>query len=146
MSPCPQLVLNDGATLPQLGFGVFRIPDHDAAAAVTGALAAGYRGIDTASYYGNELGTGAALAASGLTRPEVHVSTKVWHTDLGYDQTIRALDASLSRLKLDYLDLYLIHWPVPGHLAGPDQDPQRRAGPIHRSLQFRQSAAGTVSR
>ncbi|MGH3800385.1 MAG: aldo/keto reductase, partial [Pseudonocardiaceae bacterium] len=74
---------------------------------------AGYRAIDTAAYYHNEPGTGTAIAASGIPREQLHITTKVWHTDLGYDATLAALDQSLANLKLDYLNLYLIHWPVP---------------------------------
>jgi 2,5-diketo-D-gluconate reductase A len=109
----PSITLNDGTPLPQLGFGVFRIPDEQARTAVGAALAAGFRGIDTAAYYGNERGTGAAIAESGLKRAEIHLCTKVWHTDLGYDRTLRAFELSLERLDVDYVDLYLIHWPVP---------------------------------
>ena len=109
----PDVALNDGTTIPQLGFGVFQVPDHEATPAVATALEAGYRGIDTAAYYRNEPGTAAAIAASGLPREQLHITTKVWHTDLGYDATLASLDKSLANLKLDYLDLYLIHWPVP---------------------------------
>lgn len=109
----PDVALNDGTTIPQLGFGVFRVPDHEATPAVAAALEAGYRAIDTAAYYHNEPGTGAAIAASGLPREQLHITTKVWRTDLGYDTTLATLDKSLASLKLDYLDLYLIHWPVP---------------------------------
>lgn len=109
----PSVELNDGIPIPQLCFGVFRVPDEEAGAAVTTALEAGYRAIDTAAYYRNERGTGAAVAASGLPREQLHVTTKVWHTDLGYDETLRAIDKSLANLQLDYIDLYLIHWPAP---------------------------------
>lgn len=109
----PEITLNDATTIPQLGFGVFRVPDDEAGAAVTAALDAGYRAIDTAAYYRNEPATGAAIAASAIPREQLHITTKVWHTGLGYDATLAALDTSLANLKLDYLDLYLIHWPVP---------------------------------
>lgn len=112
-SAIPNVSLNDGTTIPQLGFGVFRVPDEEATPAVAAALDAGYRAIDTAAYYRNEQGTGAAIAASGIPREELHITTKVWHTDLGYDATLAAVEKSLANLKLDYLDLYLIHWPVP---------------------------------
>ena len=109
----PDIDLNDGTTIPQLGFGVFRVPDEEATPAVAAALDAGYRAINTAAYYKNEPGVGAALAASGVPREQLHITTKVWHTDLGYDATLAAVDKSLNNLKLDYLDLFLIHWPVP---------------------------------
>lgn len=109
----PATTLNDGTTIPRLGFGVFRVPDADATSAVAAALDAGYRAIDTAAYYKNETGTGAGISASGVPREQLHITTKVWHTDLGYDATLTALDESLTNLGLDYLDLYLIHWPVP---------------------------------
>ncbi|WP_430542463.1 aldo/keto reductase [Streptomyces iconiensis] len=99
--------------MPQLGFGVFQVPDDEAASAVTSALEAGYRSIDTATLYENEGGTGRALAESGIPRDELFVTTKLWNTDQGYDQALRAVDASLERLGLDHVDLYLIHWPVP---------------------------------
>jgi len=99
--------------MPQLGFGVWQVPDAEATAAVTTALEAGYRSIDTAALYANEAGTGKALAASGLPREELFVTTKVWNNDQGYDRTMRAFDTSLRKLGLDYVDLYLIHWPQP---------------------------------
>ncbi|MBX7554011.1 aldo/keto reductase [Streptomyces sp. tea 10] len=99
--------------MPQLGFGVWQVPDDDAERAVTTALAAGYRSIDTAAIYGNEEGTGKALAASGVPRDELFVTTKLWNADQGYDATLRAFDTSLAKLGLDHVDLYLIHWPLP---------------------------------
>ncbi|MEV6139179.1 aldo/keto reductase [Nocardia sp. NPDC051990] len=98
--------------MPQLGFGVFRVPDEEATPAVAAALEAGYRVIDTAAYYKNEPSTGAGIAASGISRDQLHITTKVWHTDLDYDTTLAAIDKSLTNLKLDYLDLYLIHRPA----------------------------------
>ncbi|MFB9349472.1 aldo/keto reductase [Streptomyces heliomycini] len=99
--------------MPQLGFGVWQVPDAEAETAVTTALEAGYRSIDTAAIYGNEEGTGRALAKSGVPREELFVTTKLWNSDQGYDSTLRAFDTSLSKLGLDYVDLYLIHWPTP---------------------------------
>ncbi|MFE7547568.1 aldo/keto reductase [Streptomyces gardneri] len=109
----PTVTLNNGVEIPQLGFGVFQVPDDETAAAVTSALETGYRSIDTAAIYGNETGVGRALAASGLPREELFVTTKLWNADQGYDATLRAFDASLAKLGLDYADLYLIHWPTP---------------------------------
>lgn len=109
----PTVTLNNGIRMPQLGFGVFQVPDAETTAAVTSALEAGYRSIDTAAVYGNESGVGKALAASGIERDELFVTTKLWNADQGYDATLKAFDASLARLGLDYVDLYLIHWPTP---------------------------------
>ncbi|TQK20709.1 2,5-diketo-D-gluconate reductase A [Microbacterium sp. SLBN-154] len=105
--------LNDGHRMPRVGLGVYKMTDDEAAAAVAVALDAGYRGIDTAAMYGNEAGVGAALAASDVPRGEVFVATKVRFEDNGYDSTLRAFDDSLVKLRTDYLDLYLIHWPAP---------------------------------
>ncbi|MFG2141175.1 aldo/keto reductase [Streptomyces sp. NPDC048650] len=113
MSKVPSITLNNGIAMPQLGFGVWQIPDDEAAAAVGHALDAGYRSIDTAAIYGNEEGTGKALAASGIPREDLFVTTKLWNSDQGYDSTLRAFDASLAKLGLEYVDLYLIHWPLP---------------------------------
>ncbi|WP_425581333.1 aldo/keto reductase [Streptomyces sodiiphilus] len=99
--------------MPQLGFGVWQVPDEQASETVRLALQAGYRSIDTAAIYGNEEGTGKGLAASGLPREDVFVTTKVWNNHHGHDAALRAFDASLARLRLEYVDLYLIHWPVP---------------------------------
>ncbi|MEU6261348.1 aldo/keto reductase [Streptomyces sp. NPDC047043] len=109
----PTVTLNNGVRIPQLGFGVFQVPDTETGAAVTAALEAGYRSIDTAAIYGNEAGVGAALAASGIGRAELFVTTKLWNADQGYDATLRAFDASLAKLGLEYVDLYLVHWPTP---------------------------------
>ncbi|MQS04074.1 aldo/keto reductase [Streptomyces alkaliterrae] len=113
MSEAPTITLNNGVVMPQLGFGVWQVPDNEAAEAVSRALEAGYRSIDTAAVYENEVGTGKALAASGLPREELFVTTKVWNSEQGHNSTLRAFDASLDRLALDYVDLYLIHWPMP---------------------------------
>ncbi|MEY7979427.1 aldo/keto reductase [Streptomyces pilosus] len=99
--------------MPQLGFGVWQVPDAEAETAVATALEAGYRSIDTAAIYGNEEGTGRALARSGVPREDLFVTTKLWNSDQGYDSTLRAFDTSLSKLGLDHVDLYLIHWPTP---------------------------------
>ncbi len=112
-STVPTVTLNNGVEIPQLGFGVFQVPYDETAAAVTAALETGYRSIDTAAVYGNETGVGRALAASGLPRDELFVTTKLWNADQGYDATLRAFDASLAKLGLDHVDLYLIHWPTP---------------------------------
>ncbi|WP_067865653.1 aldo/keto reductase [Nocardia shimofusensis] len=111
-STVPSIVLNDGNVIPQLGFGVFQVPAETTFDVVSTALKAGYRGIDTAAIYGNEEGVGRAIRAFGLPRDEVHVTTKLWNSEQGYDSTLRAFDASLARLGLEYVDLYLIHWPV----------------------------------
>ena len=109
----PVVTLNNGVQIPQLGFGVWQVPDAETAAAVGTALEAGYRSIDTAAIYGNEKGTGAAIAASGLSRDELFVTTKLWNSDQGHDRTLAGFDASLEKLGLDHVDLYLIHWPTP---------------------------------
>ncbi|MFC8225269.1 aldo/keto reductase [Streptomyces sp. NPDC057287] len=113
MPTVPTVTLNNGVTIPQLGFGVFQVPDDETTAAVTAALEAGYRSIDTAAVYGNEAGVGRALAESGLAREELFVTTKLWNADQGYDATLAAFTASLAALGLDHVDLYLIHWPTP---------------------------------
>ncbi|MDR2093215.1 MAG: aldo/keto reductase [Azoarcus sp.] len=109
----PLLTLNDGNRIPQLGLGTWQTPEAEAAASVAAALEAGYRLIDTAAIYGNENGVGAGLRAVGLPREQYFVTTKLWNDRHGYDETLRAFDESLARLGLDYVDLYLIHWPVP---------------------------------
>ncbi|MFD8600470.1 aldo/keto reductase [Kitasatospora sp. NPDC059646] len=113
MTTVPHVTLNNGVEMPQLGFGVFQVPDEETTAAVASALEAGYRSIDTAAIYGNERGVGKALAASGVPREELFVTTKLWNADQGYDATLRAFDASLAKLGLEQIDLYLIHWPAP---------------------------------
>ncbi|MFJ2650001.1 aldo/keto reductase [Streptomyces sp. NPDC087420] len=113
MSKVPTVTLNNGIEMPQLGFGVWQVPNDETAQAVGTALEAGYRSIDTAAIYGNEEGTGQAVAASGIPRDELFITTKLWNADQGYDSTLRAFDTSLAKLGLDYVDLYLIHWPQP---------------------------------
>jgi 2,5-diketo-D-gluconate reductase A len=112
-SPVPVVTLRDGEAIPQLGFGVFQVPPEDTADVVTRALQAGYRHIDTASAYRNEAGVGQAVRAAGLAREEVFITTKLWNADQGYDSAKRALRASLDRLEMEHVDLYLIHWPAP---------------------------------
>jgi 2,5-diketo-D-gluconate reductase A len=115
MAGIPDLDLNSGATIPQLGFGTWQIPPDEAEAAVAEALRLGYRSIDTAAAYGNEREVGAAIAGSGIPRDEVFVTTKLWNTDHGTNEARAALEGSLGRLGLDRVDLYLIHWPVPSN-------------------------------
>jgi diketogulonate reductase-like aldo/keto reductase len=107
------ITLNNGVTMPQLGFGVFQVSTEDTRAAVAEALRVGYRSIDTAAIYGNEEPVGRALADSGIPRDELFVTTKLWNSDQGYDEALRAFDTSMAKLGLDRLDLYLIHWPAP---------------------------------
>ncbi len=109
----PYVTLNNGVAMPQLGFGVFQVGNDEAAAAVSTALECGYRSIDTAALYGNEHGVGVAIAAAGLPREEVFVTTKLWNADQGAGRALTAFGRSLDKLSLDYVDLYLIHWPVP---------------------------------
>jgi 2,5-diketo-D-gluconate reductase A len=109
----PRLTLHDGVEIPQLGFGVFQVPPDDTQEVVEQALEAGYRHIDTAGAYRNEQGVGAAIAASDLAREALFVTTKLWNSEQGFETTLAAFDASLGRLGFEYVDLYLIHWPVP---------------------------------
>ena len=113
----PQLTLNDSHTIPQLGFGVFQVPPDETAAAVTTALDTGYRSIDTARAYRNEAGVGEATAESGIAREDLFITTKLWNADHGHDEAHRAFEASLEKLGYDYVDLYLIHWPLPSRTA-----------------------------
>lgn len=113
MTAVPEIALNDGTSIPQLGFGVWQVPADEAEAAVTEALKVGYRHIDTAAIYGNEEGVGRAITASGIPREELYVTTKLWVTDFKAGNTKQALRTSLEKLGLDYVDLYLIHWPAP---------------------------------
>lgn len=128
MKTTPRLSLNNGVQIEQLGFGLYKVPPSEAAGLVTMALEAGYRHFDTASLYGNEAGVGNSIralsgyerdrggsggAASFVSREDLFVTTKVWNDDHGYDATLRAFDASMRLLGLEYLDLYLIHWPCP---------------------------------
>ncbi|MDX2391961.1 MULTISPECIES: aldo/keto reductase [unclassified Streptomyces] len=116
MNQVPTVKLNNGTLMPRLGYGVWQIPDTEARQAVGTALEAGYRSIDTAAVYGNEAGTGRALAASGVPRAELFVTTKLWNgpsQTWDRDAVLRAFEDSLAKLGLDHVDLYLIHWPRP---------------------------------
>ncbi|HWC08440.1 MAG TPA: aldo/keto reductase [Solirubrobacterales bacterium] len=113
LTSVPNVTLHDGVEIPQLGFGVFQVPPELTQKAVEEALAAGYRHIDTAAAYRNESGVGAALAATGIPRGEIFVTTKLWNSEQGFDPTLRAHAESLERLGLETVDLYLIHWPMP---------------------------------
>lgn len=109
----PSLMLNNGVPIPQLGFGVFLVPPDETAAAVATALDAGYRLIDTAQGYQNEQGVGEAVARSEVPREEIFITTKLANSQHGYDRALAAFDASLEKLGIDVLDLFLIHWPLP---------------------------------
>ena len=114
MTQIPRITLNSGITMPQIGLGTWQARDgNEVEQAVTTALQSGYRLIDTAAMYANEAGVGAAIRQSGLPREDIFLTTKLWNGDQGYDEALRAFDASLKRLGLDYVDLYLIHWPMP---------------------------------
>lgn len=113
LPPAPRLPLADGSSIPQLGYGLYKVPAADAARLCLDAIDAGYRHLDTAAFYGNEREVGEAVRASGLARDELFVTSKVWKDDNGYDSALRAFDESMRRFALDRLDLFLIHWPVP---------------------------------
>ncbi|MEA9985578.1 MULTISPECIES: aldo/keto reductase [Subtercola] len=113
MTFAPLVTLNNGVTIPQLGLGVYKVTDDEAITAVGSALDAGYRHIDTATLYDNEVGVGRAVASSSVPRDEIFVTTKVFQDRHGYDEARRSFDDSLARLGLDYVDLFLIHWPAP---------------------------------
>jgi 2,5-diketo-D-gluconate reductase A len=112
-TPVPRIPLADGRSIPQLGYGVYKVAADEAQGLVETALELGYRHIDTATLYANEAEVGRGVAASGLPRDDVYVTSKLWNADQGYDETLRAFDRSLGLLGFDVLDLYLIHWPVP---------------------------------
>ncbi len=113
MCQAQSVTLNDSKLMPQLGLGVFQTAPEATAEAVRVALADGYRSIDTAAVYGNEVGVGEGFRASGLARDEVFITTKLWNGSQGFDRALRACEKSLERLGLDHVDLYLIHWPAP---------------------------------
>ncbi len=123
MTSVPNVSLSAGTTtidIPQLGFGVWQVPDAEVTDAVATALEVGYRSIDTAAAYQNEDGVGRALARTDVPREEIFLTTKVWNDDHGYEATLRAFDASAKRLGQEVVDLYLIHWPVPSKDAYVD--------------------------
>lgn len=111
MSTQPHVKFHDGRSIPQIGLGVWQTPNDVAVEAVSTALKTGYRHIDTAAVYQNEEGVGEGISQSGIARDDIFLTTKVWNDDQGFDETLRAMDASLKRLGTDYVDLYLIHWP-----------------------------------
>lgn len=113
MGDVPVVEMNNGVCVPQVGFGVALVHDSDVADVIQVAIDAGYRSFDTASIYGNEQGVGKAIARSGVPRDELFVTTKLWKNAQGYDAALRAFDESLARLGMEYVDLFLIHWPAP---------------------------------
>ncbi|MDR2862903.1 MAG: aldo/keto reductase [Puniceicoccales bacterium] len=113
MSIVPSLQLNDGRQIPQFGFGTWQVPSVKVRPAIVAALDAGYRAIDTASAYNNEAAIGQALEESAFPRYQLYVTTKLWNTDQGFDSTLLAFESSLAKLRTSYVDLYLIHWPLP---------------------------------
>ena len=127
----PALTLNNGVTMPALGLGVFQSPPEETVAAVETALRDGYRLIDTAAAYDNEREVGEGIRRSGVDRDEIFVTTKLWISDYGYDAAQVGFDASLRRLGLDHVDLYLLHQPVPTHFEdrSPPTRPPRRCSP-----------------
>jgi 2,5-diketo-D-gluconate reductase A len=110
----PITTLNNGVQIPQLGFGVWRVSNDESIPAVTKALEVGYRHIDTAALYHNEEGVGQAIRASGIPRQDIFVTTKLWPSEFGREAAVAGFEASLKRLDLEYVDLFLLHWPAPG--------------------------------
>jgi 2,5-diketo-D-gluconate reductase A len=131
MSNIPTVPLSGGVEIPQLGFGVFLVPPGETEASVSTALETGYRHVDTARIYENEGEVGTAIARSGIARDDLFIATKLWNSDQGRDAALKAFDASLERLGLDHVDLYLIHWPAPG--ADRYVDSWRALQEIHAS-------------
>ncbi len=113
MTTQPTITFNDGNSIPQVGLGVWQTPENVAPMAVSTALKAGYRHIDTAAIYANEDGVGEGVRQSGVARKDIYLTTKLWNEAQGFDSTLKAFDESLKRLGTDYIDLYLIHWPSP---------------------------------
>ncbi|MDD3366146.1 MAG: aldo/keto reductase [Sphaerochaetaceae bacterium] len=128
------IMLNNGVAMPCMGLGVFKVGDGSPVInAVTSALRYGYRSIDTAAVYGNEVGVGQALKKSDLDRESVFITSKVWNEDQGYESTLQAFETSLKKLDVEYLDLYLIHWPV----AGKYLDTWRAMGELYKQKKVR---------
>ena len=144
MSRSPLITLNNGVMMPALGFGTLdRSAVQQAAGALRYAIANGYRLIDTAASYGVERQLGEGIRASGIDRSEMFITTKLWMADYGYEFALRAFDVSLRKLGLDYLDLYLLHWPMPSNFEAAETllaDGKVRAigvsnfGPMHLGL------------
>ncbi len=109
----PKIKLNNGQLIPQVGLGVYKLNGESAEPLILSAFETGYRRIDTAAFYGNEAEVGSAVRNSGLARDEIFITTKIWKDDHGFDRALTAIDASLSRLNIDYIDMLLIHWPSP---------------------------------
>lgn len=109
----PSITLNNGQQIPQLGLGVYKLGTDEAPELIRKAIETGYRRIDTAAFYGNEAEIGEGVRTSGLPREEIFVTTKIWNDDQGYNRALEAIDESLERLKIDYIDMLLIHWPKP---------------------------------
>ncbi len=152
MKSSPRMSLNNGVQIDQLGFGLYKVPARDASDLVANALGEGYRHFDTAAMYGNEAGVGRGIgrgidgdgagssggsgeAIHGLSREDIFVTTKVWNDDQGYDNTLRAFDTSMANLGLDYVDLYLIHWPCAGR--GLFRDTYRAMETLYREGKVR---------
>jgi len=145
----PHLNLNDGNHMPQLGFGVFQVPEADTAETVTHALNLGYRAIDTAAAYGNEAGVRDAVLTSELDRGELFITTKLRNRDHGRHDVPRAFEQSLERLGGHYIDLYLIHWPISGRRSSSitrrsSGSPPPTAALLHRSCSAGTSSSGTL--
>jgi diketogulonate reductase-like aldo/keto reductase len=113
MTKSPSITLNNGVEMPQLGLGVYLTPGDQTTAAVSSAIASGYRLVDTAAAYGNEQQVGEGIRRSDVARADLFVTTKLWIADFGYEAALRAFDVSLGKLAMDYADLYLLHWPAP---------------------------------
>jgi 2,5-diketo-D-gluconate reductase A len=120
MTAISTILLNDNHGIPQLGLGMWQVPNAQAPDVIATALDAGYRSIDTAAAYQNETGTGEALRKTQIPRDRIYVTTKLWNSDHGFDSALKAMDASLGRLGLAHVDLYLIHWPLPMRNQYPD--------------------------